>query len=128
MITPIGKVIGDGAYDTKNCYNAIKDKGGLAVIPPRGNACLWPDEEPDHTRNQALHGIERDGKAEWKKNFGYHRRSLVETTMYRLKTIFTGKFKSKNDKSQKLEIRICCQILNQMTALGRPNSHPLPAF
>ena len=37
----IGSVIADGTYDTRNCHNAIANRGAHAVIPPRRNAKPW---------------------------------------------------------------------------------------
>jgi hypothetical protein len=36
----------------------------------------------------SLRRIRQVGKNAWKKEVGYHRRSLAETTFYRFKTIF----------------------------------------
>lgn len=104
----------------KTCYEAIKKKGGQAIIPPQKNACLWPESGAEHPRNQAVTEIEKKGRKEWKQNIGYHVRSLVETTMYRIKTIFTGKFKSRLIGNQKLESRLICNILNKLIAITRP--------
>jgi hypothetical protein len=40
-------------------------------------------------RDQNLHRIRQIGRAAWKRECGYHRRSLAETAMFRLKTIFS---------------------------------------
>jgi len=37
----IGAVTADGAYDTRNCHDAVADRGAHAVIPPRKNAKPW---------------------------------------------------------------------------------------
>ena len=34
----VSQVSGDGAYDTKACYESIGESGAKAAIPPRGNA------------------------------------------------------------------------------------------
>ena len=35
----------DGAYDTKQCRQAIADRQAQAVIPPRKNAKPWKDKK-----------------------------------------------------------------------------------
>lgn len=35
------------------------------------------------------------GRKKWKRESGYHRRSLAETTMFRVKCIFGGKLASR---------------------------------
>ena len=42
-------------------------------------------------RDQILQRIEQVGRADWKQESGYHRRSLAETTMFRLKVTFGGR-------------------------------------
>lgn len=39
----------DGAYDTKSCYEPLKNKGSTPLIPPRKNSVLW---EVWHPRNE----------------------------------------------------------------------------
>ncbi|XDJ35685.1 MAG: hypothetical protein V3Q69_02240 [Burkholderia sp.] len=44
----------------------------------------WPADTPGAAwRNGAVDAIARDGRREWKKDSGYHRRSLAENAMYR---------------------------------------------
>ena len=50
----IGRVTGDGAYDTRKCHNAIAARNAHAVIPPHKNAKLWkPDAPGARARNEA---------------------------------------------------------------------------
>ncbi len=37
---PLGDILGDGAYDTIDCREAIYDRGGRQIIPPDKNAKL----------------------------------------------------------------------------------------
>jgi len=60
------------------------------------------------------------GKEEWKKKSGYHKRSLVETQMYRYKTIFGEKLQNRNFANQFTEAKMKLSILNRMTCLGMP--------
>ena len=46
--------------------------------------------------------------------------SLVETTMFRMKTIFGAHLKNRLLPNQKTESRIRCKILNHFTRLGMP--------
>ncbi|WP_175743852.1 IS5 family transposase, partial [Burkholderia ambifaria] len=68
---------GDGAYDTKPCHAAIAARGATPSIPPREGAAHWPANTFGATwRNDAVDAITRLGRREWKKDSGYHRRSL----------------------------------------------------
>jgi hypothetical protein len=35
------EISGDGAYDTRNCHDAIRIKRAVPLIPPRGGAAFW---------------------------------------------------------------------------------------
>lgn len=122
----LGKVYGDGAYPTPASLDAITQVGGHAIIPPRSGTCIvkknpTPGEEQRNrlVRERRAAG----GKKVWKKTSGYHRRSLVETHMFRLKTILGGELHSHNFQNQKTEARLMAAILNKMTGLGMPQSH-----
>ena len=76
----IASVSGDGAYDTKDCHEAIALRAAHAIIPTRKNAKPWKTTRRGaDARNDILHTTRRLGRAIWKKWSGYHRRSLVET-------------------------------------------------
>jgi hypothetical protein len=67
------------------------------------------------------------GRKAWKVETGYHRRSLAETTMYRMKTIFGDDLQSREEERQKTEVAIRCAALNRMTHLGMPDSYRVAA-
>lgn len=58
----------------------------------------------------------------WKIDTGYHVRRLVETAMYRFKTLFGSKLSARNFQSQVSEIIEKHSILNIFTSLGMPLS------
>ena len=53
---------------------------------------------------------------------GYNRRSLVETAMYRYKTIIGRRLHARTLPNQRTEAKIGCNVLNRMTRLGMPVS------
>ena len=59
---------------------------------------------------------------EWKKNSGYHVRSLAETTMFRLKTIFGDSLSARLLETQTTQALIRCAALNKILHLGMPQS------
>ncbi|MET0624124.1 MAG: hypothetical protein ABW250_14160 [Pyrinomonadaceae bacterium] len=74
-------------------------------------------------RNAAVLRGRAVGRDEWKKEAGYHRRSLAETAMMRLKTIFSDRLKSREWRRQETELRVRRAALNRMTALEMPQSY-----
>lgn len=121
---PIGKIksfTGDGAYDKKNVRQDLTTEKITQIIPPQENAVKSKDPMLGE-RNTAIKRIEQVGRKKWKEEVSYHRRSLVETAMFRYKTIFGDKVKSRKFKNERTEVRLNCSILNAMTFLGMPIS------
>lgn len=121
----IEAVSADGAYDKRKCYDAIAKRGAQAQIPPREDAQYWEKAGESHARNQTLNRIEAVGRAEWKRESGYHRRSLAETMMFRFKTIFGDTCSRRTFDNQAAELLLACAALNRMTHLGMPDSYVL---
>jgi hypothetical protein len=60
------------------------------------------------------------GLENWKTEVGYHKRSLVENTFYRLKTSFGGSLRSRDKASQYTEQCIRARLINQFNVMGLP--------
>lgn len=58
----------------------------------------------------------------WKKKVGYHRRSVAETAMFRIKTLLGGNLSLRNYDAQVGEAMTMVKALNRMTLLGMPHS------
>jgi IS5 family transposase len=119
------QVSADGAYDTRPCYEAIQEREAKAGIPPRKNAKIWQHgngKAPPHPRDENLRAIRQHGRKTWKRQSNYHRRSLAETTMYRLKTIFGGKVRSRLFDNQATELLLQCVALNRMIQVAKPDT------
>jgi len=122
----IAQVSADGAYDTRACYKAIDAYEARAAIPPRRGARIWQHgnaHDPPLARDENLRCIRRMGRAAWKHEYGYHRRSLAETAMFRIKTIFGDRVRARRFKAQAAEMLIRCAAMNRMTHLGMPDSY-----
>jgi len=52
-----------------------------------------------------------------------HRRSLAETTRFRLKTIFSDRVTARGFAGQAAQVLVRCVTLNRLTALGMPESY-----
>ena len=123
---PLSQVSTDGAYDFMTCYDAIAEHEARAVIPPRSNAVIWDNGAMD-ARDANLRRIQAIGRKAWKVESGYHRRSLVETGIFRLKRIFGNLLSTRLLDHQRCDVRIRCAALNSMTALGMPVSQKISA-
>lgn len=58
----------------------------------------------------------------WKKKVGYHRRSVVKTAMFRIKTLLGGHLSLRNYDAQVGEAMAMVKALNRMTLLAMPTS------
>jgi hypothetical protein len=63
------------------------------------------------------------GRAKWERESGYHRRSLAETAVFRLKAIFGPALRARGEAAQDTETMLRIDALNRMTALGMPQSY-----
>lgn len=127
--SPIKTVSADGSYDKRKMYQAItKHQIEQANIPPQRNARIWQhgnSSKPPLLRDQNLRYIRKFGRQRWKRDVGYHQRSLAETTIFRFKTIFSPYLASRKIAQQITEARIKARALNRMTQLGMPDSYPV---
>jgi len=127
---PIDGAAGDGAYDRQVVYDALESRSARAVIPPRRDAKVkrhGNSTGPRLARDENLRRIRKVGRASWKKESGYHRRSLAETAMFRMKAIFGDGVASRSPAQQATEAGVRCRALNIMTHQGMPQSERVAA-
>jgi len=120
--TEVASLTADGAYDGEAVYDAVAERNPQAavIIPPRATGV--PSETTATQRNQHIAEIEKHGRIGWQRRSGYNRRSLVETGMYRYKTIVGRRLDARTLPNQRTEAKIGCNALNRMTGLGMPAS------
>jgi hypothetical protein len=117
---------GDGAYDAYRFRKKVNEKGGVCIVPaPRGGAYKeatqgWERERDDCLAAIVGFGGGEEGRRLWKKFSGYHKRSLVETGMFRVKKMFGDKLKARSAGGQESESLCKCLIINEMNKLGMP--------
>jgi len=123
--------IGDGAYDRFSCYEVMEKRGGRGIFPPQHNAVTSDERRVNKKkaspgavkkRDEAIKSIRSLGRDQWKREVGYHQRSLAETGMFRLKTLLGRRLSSHKLENQLVESRIWCHVLNKMTLLGMPQT------
>jgi hypothetical protein len=107
------------------------------IIPPRSTAVsskTTTTQRDRHLAEIAKHGRMGDaaqgsaricawnGSGGWQRRSGYNRRSLVETAMFRYKTIIGRRLQARTLPNQRTEAKIGCSVLNRMTRFGMPIS------
>jgi Transposase DDE domain len=123
----VAKFAADGAYDKRKVYDSLNAHSPEVniLIPPRKNARIWKHGNTKTQRlkrDENLRSIRKQGRQEWKKQSGYHVRSLAETTMFRLKIIFGDGLSARLIETQTTQALVRCAALNRMTHLGMPQS------
>ena len=122
----VEEVSADGAYDTAACYEECIERNISLLTPPREGAVEWCEDQPgdmkNHPRNIAVRRVDEASRKQWKVESGYHKRSISETAMMRVKTIFSGRCFSRLLSSQRKEISLKIYLLNLMTSMGMPIS------
>ncbi|MCH7533242.1 MAG: ATP-binding protein [Gemmatimonadetes bacterium] len=134
-------------YETKQAQRPVRVRLGYPIIHPsvaslRSRATCsepslplapnWPFHLAEmlngpsaalRERNRNIRSIRALGRREWHTHSGYSRRSLVENTVYRYKTIIGRSMRSRTLAGQRVEVQLGCRILNTMTHLGMPDSY-----
>src|SRR5262244_3778604 len=79
---PLDQVSGDGAYDTRACYEAVLERGATPVFVPRRRAQPGPAKDPPAwriARARLLQQIAVHGRSAWRRTLsGYTRQSIAE--------------------------------------------------
>lgn len=133
MTTPIEAVYGDLAYDTFPVRDIIRKKGAKQVIPVKKTAVhstnltkkkKYPPETyatRDHIirflEHNKINGCDALAMKLWKQKVGYHKRSLVETQMSRIKAHTTDKLSSKREDNRKVQALIKVKIVNLLNTI-----------
>ena len=123
----VASLMADGAYDAGSVYEAAKKKGDghrvRVLIPPgRGPQPSSIRSPGQWERNRNIRSVRKLGRREWYASSGYSRRSLVETAVFRYKSILGQRMRSRSLPSQRKEVQLAAKILNTMTSLGMPDS------
>ena len=121
-------ISGDKGYDSYDCHEQVGAYGAISAINIQEDAKerrKKNDDEKPLVRDEIIRRIAEIGKEQWKKEVSYHSRSLVETAMFRYKTILGSKMHARNIENQKVEALIGCNILNAFAHLGMPESYAL---
>ncbi|CAI2325685.1 hypothetical protein IFVP408_C2120316 [Vibrio parahaemolyticus] len=100
---------------TQGLPRCLRFKRAVPLIPPREGAAFW---ENGHPRNLAV-GCQKlyGSNNKWKKRYGYHKRSLSETAMYRVKQLLGGRLSLRNYNAQVGETYAMIKALNNLTRL-----------
>ena len=118
-------VTGDAAYDTIAFYETAAARGATVVVPPTTTARVSRRGPRSSARDRTIKKMKKVGRRRWKKEVGYHRQARVENAFFRYKSIIGGSLRAHSPGGRVTEAVIACNVLNQMTELGRPESYSI---
>jgi hypothetical protein len=118
----VASMTADGAYGGEAVYDAVAERHPEAsiIIPPRAMAVAGETTATQRDLHIAM--IQKHGRMGWQLRSGYNRRSLIETAMFRYKTIIGRRLNAQTLPNQRNEAKVGCDVLNRMTGLGMPAS------
>ncbi len=111
------------AYDTVAVYETATARGATVVVPPARTANVSGHGLRSPARDRTITLVKQLGRRRWKKASGYHRQGRVENAFFRYKSIIGDGLRARSPAGQGSEAVLGCEILNRMTALGRPVSY-----
>ena len=117
------RVTADAAYDTVAVYETGTARGATVIIQPAKMATVSGHGPRSPARDQTIQLVKTLGQRCWKKASGYHRQGRVENAFFRYTSIIGDGLRARSPAGQGREVVLGCEILNRMTALGRPVSY-----
>ena len=121
----LGSVTADAAYDTLGFYEAAGARGAAVVFPPTSTANVSRQGPSSSVRVRTILAVKEIGRRRWKKASEYHRQARVKNAFFRYKSVFGGALQARSSGGQVAEVLVACNVLNQMTNLGRPDSYAI---
>ena len=119
----LGRVTADAAYDTIGFYEAAGARGATVVVPPTSTANVSRHGPRSSARDRTILAVQERGRRRWTKTSGYHGQGRVENASFRYKSIIGDSLRACSPAGRGTEVDFACNILNQMTVLGRPMSY-----
>ena len=92
----------------------VLDSTGLSIVGAGGHGPRSP------ARDRTITLVKQLGRRRWKQVSWYHRQGRVENAFFRYKSIIGDGLRARSPARQGSEVVLGCEILNRMTALGRP--------
>ena len=121
----IARVTTDAAYDTVAVYEAAGMRDATVVVPPSKTAKGSRRRPRSRARDRTITDVKTLGRRRWKKEAGYHFQARVENAFFRYKSIIGGRLRARSRGGRVAESVVACNVLNQMTELGRPESYSI---
>ena len=117
------RVTADAASDTVAVYETAGARGAMVVIPPARTANVSGHGPRSPARDRTIELLKTLGRRRWKQASEYRRQGWVGHACCRYTSIIGDGLRARSPAGQGSEVVLGCEILNRMTALGRPVSY-----
>ena len=112
-----------GSRSVTRAWRRLRDRRGAGCDGRR------PTGQDGHgprspARDRTITWVTQLGRRQWKQASWYDRQGRVENTFFRYTSIVGDGLRARSPTWQGSEAVLGCEILNRMTALGRPVSYP----
>ena len=121
----ITRVTADATYDTVAFYDAAGVRGASVVVPPAKTAKVSRRRPRSSARDRTITKVKRIGRRRWKKTSRYHQQARAENAFFRYKSIIGDGLRARTSGGRTVEALLACNMLNAMTAMGRPASYAI---
>ena len=121
----IARVTADAAYETVAFYAAAEMRDATVVVPPSKTARVSRRRPRSRARDRTITDVRTLGRCRWKKEAGYPLQARVENAFFRYKSIIGDRLRARSRGGRVAESVVACNVLNQMTKLGRPESYSI---
>ena len=119
----LGRVTAEAASETIGFYEAAGARGATVVVPPTRTANVSRYGPRSSARDRTILAVKERGRRRWKQTSGSHGQARVENAFFRYKSIIGDSLRACSPAGRGTELVLACNILNQMTGLGRPMSY-----
>ena len=119
----IARVTADAAYETVAFYEAAEMRDATVVVPPSKTARVSRRRPRSRARDRTITDVRTLGRRRWKQEAGYQLQARVENAFFRYKSILGDRLRARSRGGRVAESVVACNVLNQMTELGRPESY-----
>ena len=91
---------------------------------PRTNA-VSRRRPRSRARDRTITDVRTLGRRRWKQEAGYQLQARVENAFFRYTSILGDRLRARSRGGRVAESVLACNVLNQMTELGRPESYSI---
>lgn len=105
--------LGDGAYDTRDCFNQCSEQGVKPLFRVRKNASSTKSKGSP-SRAKTVRHVKRNGYEAWAREVGFGRRWAVETAIGSFKALFGEYVAARTLEAAQWEVGLKVAVYNQL--------------